>query len=413
MTHQEFFCERDPKAFPLWQEAIVGIAGAGGLGSNIAMLLARAGVGKLIVSDYDQVTVSNLNRQAFNLDQVGLAKVDALEQNIHRINPYIDLEMHNLRLDEENIPGIYHSVDIMIEAFDTASAKAQTAALLNDLRDILCRLNINGLEILLFGSYADLMKEPRDVDPILMVSPGVSLEDGREIIVQFGDAEKSISNLLKAKGYGDVEFHDLNPAARGNYFRLWQKREFFVRNKTLWLVGIQYIQGYRWQGERIKKDIEGAIKDASSGSSPASSQKSNNAFEKCFYILKIIYVPVIFTIAMIFFRYEYIALTAGSFFLALLVKGAIGAITGFIGEYVGQSIKRERNWKKIGYWALARLVLTGGLTYSIFYPLVNAITGSAAIKVILDLGPIQMFTYLMIIAGNWIESMPVRTIKSG
>ena len=73
MTHQEYFSERDPKAFPLWQEAIVGIAGAGGLGSNIAMLLARAGVGKLIVSDYDQVTVSNLNRQAFNLDQVGLA----------------------------------------------------------------------------------------------------------------------------------------------------------------------------------------------------------------------------------------------------------------------------------------------------------------------------------------------------
>jgi len=297
---------------------------------------------------------------------------------------------------------------------DTASAKAQTAALLNDLRDILCRLNINGLEILLFGSYADLMKEPRDVDPILMVSPGVSLEDGREIIVQFGDAEKSISNLLKAKGYGDVEFHDLNPAARGNYFRLWQKREFFVRNKTLWLVGIQYIQGYRWQGERIKKDIEGAIKDASSGSSPASSQKSNNAFEKCFYILKIIYVPVIFTIAMIFFRYEYIALTAGSFFLALLVKGAIGAITGFIGEYVGQSIKRERNWKKIGYWALARLVLTGGLTYSIFYPLVNAITGSAAIKVILDLGPYTiLFTYLMIMAGNWIESHAGSNNKNG
>lgn len=124
MTKSEYFCERDPKAFPLWQKATVGIAGAGGLGSNIAMLLARAGIGKLIISDFDVVSVSNLNRQAFNLDQVGLPKVEALAQNIRRVNPYIELDTYNVRLDEENIPKLYHSVDIMIEAFDTANAKA-------------------------------------------------------------------------------------------------------------------------------------------------------------------------------------------------------------------------------------------------------------------------------------------------
>ncbi|HPF09712.1 MAG TPA: sulfur carrier protein ThiS adenylyltransferase ThiF [Candidatus Cloacimonadota bacterium] len=124
MKYQQYFCERDPQAFPIWQKAVVGIAGAGGLGSNIAMMLARAGIGKLIISDFDVVSISNLNRQAFNLDQVGFPKVEALEQNIHRINPYIELEMHDLRLDEDNTPQIYHSVDIMIEALDTASAKA-------------------------------------------------------------------------------------------------------------------------------------------------------------------------------------------------------------------------------------------------------------------------------------------------
>lgn len=124
MTRQEYFCERDPRAFPLWQKAVIGIAGAGGLGSNIAMMLARAGIGKLIICDFDLVSISNLNRQAFNLDQVGLPKVQALKQNIRKVNPYIELETQQIRLDEKSIPRLYHSVDIMIEAFDTASAKA-------------------------------------------------------------------------------------------------------------------------------------------------------------------------------------------------------------------------------------------------------------------------------------------------
>ncbi len=124
MTHQEYFCERDPLAFPLWQKAVVGIAGAGGLGSNVAMLLARAGIGKLIISDFDVVSVSNLGRQAFNLDQVGMYKVDALAQNIAKVNPFIKLETHNLCLDTDKVQEIFHGVDIMIEAFDTAAAKA-------------------------------------------------------------------------------------------------------------------------------------------------------------------------------------------------------------------------------------------------------------------------------------------------
>lgn len=124
MTRQEYFCERDPLAFPLWQKAVVGIAGAGALGSNVAMLLARAGIGKLIISDFDVVSLANLSRQAFNLDQVGMLKVEALAQNIRKVNPFIELEKHKLCLDQDKVRELYHSVDIMIEAFDTATAKA-------------------------------------------------------------------------------------------------------------------------------------------------------------------------------------------------------------------------------------------------------------------------------------------------
>jgi sulfur carrier protein ThiS adenylyltransferase len=123
MNYQDYFCERDPLAFPQWQKAVVGIAGAGGLGSNAAILLARAGIGKLIIADFDIVSVSNLNRQAFNLDQIGEPKVEALAANIRRVNPFIQLEIHCCRLNPENIPGIYAQAEVMIEAFDKALQK--------------------------------------------------------------------------------------------------------------------------------------------------------------------------------------------------------------------------------------------------------------------------------------------------
>jgi sulfur carrier protein ThiS adenylyltransferase len=119
----DYFCERDPDAFPLWQKATVGIAGAGGLGSNCAIMLARAGIGKLIVADFDKVSLSNLNRQSFNIDQVGMPKTDALKMNIRMINPFIQLQMHDLRLTPNNIPSLFKDVDVMIEAFDKDSQK--------------------------------------------------------------------------------------------------------------------------------------------------------------------------------------------------------------------------------------------------------------------------------------------------
>lgn len=103
--------------------ARVGIAGLGGLGSAIAVALARVGVGQLILADFDVVEPSNLNRQQFFVDQLGLLKTDALVENLRRINPYVQLEAHAVKLTPDNIPSLFGEVDIMIEAFDRADQK--------------------------------------------------------------------------------------------------------------------------------------------------------------------------------------------------------------------------------------------------------------------------------------------------
>lgn len=101
----------------------VGIAGAGGLGSNVAMMLTRAGIGTLVISDYDCVEESNLNRQFYFRKQLGQLKVNALADNLKEIDPSITLEIHPIRLTQSNIPEIYRKVDVMVEAFDNSAMK--------------------------------------------------------------------------------------------------------------------------------------------------------------------------------------------------------------------------------------------------------------------------------------------------
>jgi sulfur carrier protein ThiS adenylyltransferase len=103
--------------------ATVGIAGLGGLGSAIAVALARVGIGKLILADFDVVEPSNLNRQQYFVDQLGLLKTDALVSNLRKINPYVEVEAHAVKLIPENIFPMFGSVDVMIEAFDRADQK--------------------------------------------------------------------------------------------------------------------------------------------------------------------------------------------------------------------------------------------------------------------------------------------------
>jgi len=101
----------------------VGIAGAGGLGSNCAVALARSGIGKLVIADFDIVSESNLNRQYYFFDQIGKIKVHALKENIQRINPSVEVEIHNIKISEYNIGHIFSACDIIVEAFDDAEEK--------------------------------------------------------------------------------------------------------------------------------------------------------------------------------------------------------------------------------------------------------------------------------------------------
>jgi sulfur carrier protein ThiS adenylyltransferase len=101
----------------------VGIAGCGGLGSNCAVSLARVGLGTLVIADFDTVSESNLNRQYYFFDQVGMKKTQALSENISRINPGVRVIGHDVRLIPENIPGIFDGCDVIVEAFDLADQK--------------------------------------------------------------------------------------------------------------------------------------------------------------------------------------------------------------------------------------------------------------------------------------------------
>ncbi|MDO9069202.1 MAG: sulfur carrier protein ThiS adenylyltransferase ThiF, partial [Deltaproteobacteria bacterium] len=106
------------------KHASVGIAGAGGLGSAVAVALARVGLGKLVIADFDVVEPSNLNRQQYFIDQIGMLKVEALAENLKRINPYVVAETHSVMLTTQNIPVIFAECLIVVEAFDRADMKA-------------------------------------------------------------------------------------------------------------------------------------------------------------------------------------------------------------------------------------------------------------------------------------------------
>ena len=104
--------------------AHVGIAGLGGLGSNIATALARSGIGRLTLVDFDTVELSNINRQAYTLTQIGKPKTEALCDIIRLINPFCEITTHNLRADESNCAALFADCGIVCEAFDGAESKS-------------------------------------------------------------------------------------------------------------------------------------------------------------------------------------------------------------------------------------------------------------------------------------------------
>ena len=119
----DFFANQNPEYVKIWQKSVVGIAGVGGLGSNIAISLTRAGIGKLILADPDTVSNSNLSRQQYFLNQVGLPKVAALKDNLMNISPFTLVNPYPLKITSVNLSMIFGKVDILIEALDDADQK--------------------------------------------------------------------------------------------------------------------------------------------------------------------------------------------------------------------------------------------------------------------------------------------------
>ena len=107
-----------------FESATVAICGLGGLGSNITFALARAGVGKLILIDFDSVDITNLHRQQYKANQISMSKTEALKENLLEIAPYVAIETHSVRISEDNAEELLEKADIICEAFDDAECKA-------------------------------------------------------------------------------------------------------------------------------------------------------------------------------------------------------------------------------------------------------------------------------------------------
>jgi len=115
--------EKNKRISKKLKESSVGIAGLGGLGSNAAIALARAGIGRLVLVDFDKIEESNLTRQYYFLDQIGKPKTIALQDNIKKINPSVLIDVYNEKLMKGSMEIRFRNVDVVIEALDTAETK--------------------------------------------------------------------------------------------------------------------------------------------------------------------------------------------------------------------------------------------------------------------------------------------------
>ena len=102
----------------------VCILGLGGLGSNVAVLLARSGIGYLKLVDFDIVEASNLNRQQYRISHIGIKKTEAMKSIIKEINPFVEIDTLDIKVDRENILSVVEDIEIVVEAFDVAETKA-------------------------------------------------------------------------------------------------------------------------------------------------------------------------------------------------------------------------------------------------------------------------------------------------
>ncbi len=139
------FLARNPPALEHIAGKRVGIIGLGGLGSNIAMMLARAGLTSFRLADFDTVSVENLNRQHYFSTHVGQAKTEALASQLEDLNPGIELELWPIRIEEKNLDTFTQGCCVLVEAVDDAAIKAMIYAWFTQEKRALWLVTASGL----------------------------------------------------------------------------------------------------------------------------------------------------------------------------------------------------------------------------------------------------------------------------
>ena len=127
-----------PEVYERLKAGRVGIAGLGGLGSHVAVMLARSGVEHLHLVDFDKVDLSNLNRQEYRIGHLGRYKTEALREQLLEINPYLDIRTDCVRVSDENVASLFKEDTILCEAFDVPENKAMLVnGIMENYRDLI------------------------------------------------------------------------------------------------------------------------------------------------------------------------------------------------------------------------------------------------------------------------------------
>ena len=189
-----------PQTFFELKNAVVGIAGLGGLGSNVAVALTRLKVGKLVLADFDVVEESNLNRQNYFADQIGRHKVDASLENLRRINPDADLDGHKVRLTPDKITEVFKDCHVVAECFDRADQKQMIVeTVLTKMKNVVI-VSVSGLAG--YGRSNEIVTRrisPRLTlvgDTVSGIGPGVPLTAPRVGIAAYHQANAVTEILL-------------------------------------------------------------------------------------------------------------------------------------------------------------------------------------------------------------------------
>lgn len=204
----KIFSRHDPAVLAALRPAVVAVAGAGGLGSNIALALARAGVGRLILADFDKIEPSNLNRQQYTVGQIGRRKVKALRDNLRAAAPFTAVTVHDIKVTPANVKELFGDAGLLIEAFDRADQKAmliRTWLSLFPGRPMIAASGLAG-----YGRNARLRTRKMGAlyvcgDGCTEPAPGLSPMAPRVALVAAMQANLAVELLVKMKGRKNVQ----------------------------------------------------------------------------------------------------------------------------------------------------------------------------------------------------------------